>query len=218
MMRNLAMNSRKLASLSYVLFGLLGATIVTAGENQSGSDRTTADAAQVSYIDGAVEPRKIPDRVRYGMFVKRYLPGIRDQLFLKLSPQDDAILISLAEQDQPDEYAEGLEYQNAMKRICRNRGNKNAVSLAHEEKRVVEDYYERRVNRYRKAIGSLSPIGREIVETFVENTIVPHSRAAVFDIVAWAKADPASYLENFAVSCHVAETGELPAALQEQFR
>lgn len=199
------LTQKNLLAVLYVLVGLLGVSIVS------------ADEPQVSYIDGATEPENIPDRVRYGMFVKRYAIDIRNHLVQKLPSQDDAILNSLAVQDEAAEQGEGVLYQKAVLNFCTSRRNKAAVSLAREVERLVEDYYVRRVNRYRQGIESLSPTGRQIVENFIENSIVPNSRAAVFDGVAWARSDPDSYLEHVDIRCHVAETGELPAEIKKQF-
>lgn len=202
------MNSRMSCSWSCLLSGLLVLSAVNANESESGLG--------IVHIDGAVEPEKIPDRVRYGMFVKRYSLDIRDHLIQKLSHQDDAILNSVVAQDEVAEQSEDAQYQADMLTLCLNRGNKTPVAVARDLEQVVDAFYDRRVNRYLRGFASLSPPGRQVVESYIANTIVPHSMATVFDSVAWAKNDPTDFLESLAISCYVAETGELPEELKQR--
>lgn len=161
-------------------------------------------------FDGRTEPEKIPAHVRYGMFVKRYLVDIRTQLIQELPAQDDAILRALATDDEQKSYAELLQYEQSMQKLCQRRTVRDAVSLAVDNQRIVDEFRARKVQRYNAAFNLLSPAGRQIVESFVEKTIVPSTRASLVDLVEWARQKPEEYLQGLAIDCHVAETGELP--------
>lgn len=193
---------------------VLAAVNLSAGEPAPGTDHTMTDAAYSRVIDGRTEPEKIPDQVRYGMFVKRYLIDIRDNLIQDLPARDDAILHALAVEDEQKSNAELRQYQESMRQLCQSRTIRDAVSLARENKRIVDEFYATGVRRYLGSFDALSPAGRKIVDSFIETTIVPNSQASVLDGVEWAKQHPDEYLHDLEIACHVAETGQLPVWLE----
>lgn len=195
------------------LISALAMVNVSAGEIAPG---TMTDAAYSWVINGRTEPEKIPDRVRYGMFVKRYLIDIRNHLIQDLPARDDTILRFMAVEDEQKSYAELLQYREAMRKFCTTRAIRDGVSLARENQRIVDEFYAIRVRRYLASFDALSPAGRSIVDAFIETTIVPNSRASVVDMVEWVKQKPDEYLQGLEIDCHVAETGRLPAWLQEE--
>lgn len=204
-------------AIGLVAAGLLFVSSTAASGEISGSSVLPSSNMQSSYIDGAKEPERMPDRVRYGVFVKGYLSGIQAHLVNELSAKDDAILVALAMSDEAAERNENALYEQEVLEFCLSRHNRSALALARQSDEIVTEYYQRRVARYISGIGSLSPQGRRVVDTFIDDSIVPHSKAAVLGDVAWAKEDPADYLASLEVRCHVAETGALPEGIQQRF-
>ena len=175
------------------------------------------DAKTNKSVHGAVEPDKIPDRVRYGMLIKRYLTDVRDFLIQQLPPEDDAILYAAATNDESWESVEATRYRDIFLEMCANRGNKHAITLERESTKVVSDFNARRVARYREIVSNLSDVGRAVVEEFIETQIVPNSIAAVVDPGrSLAKENPDEFLYELDIECHFMATGEWPQEAQER--
>jgi len=127
-------------------------------------------------------------------------------------------LFALSTQEGAEMKAEGDRFNQALIQICTNKRNKHAITLAGEMDIIVNQFWATRETRYRKGIASLSAAGRQMVESFIEENIVPNSRAAVIESgVDGATNDPEGFLRSLEDRCYVAIHGEFPAEMQEKY-
>lgn len=163
--------------------------------------------------EGLTEPDKIPDHVKYRVFVSMYNIYL-DELVQKLSPRDHTILDTLQVGTEHWQTAESVRYGSEFLDLCRKSSNIDAVTFAREYERIAAESNNRGADRTRQALDSLSNNGRQAVDRFIEERITPALSFPVKNSVDDALEDPEDTMFNLEIICYMQINGELPPEAQ----
>ena len=199
--------------MAFLLATLLAAS-TGLGDEQECEPITVRESPDLyNRIEGSIEPEKIPDFLKYRMFVAMYNVYI-DEFVQELSPRDHAILNALSAGTEYWQVSQNARYGQEFLNLCANRLKMDAVILAQESERIAVESKARGADRTRQAIESLSSAGRQMVERFIEETITPKLSFPLTNSVDLALKDPDDFMYNLEISCHVAINGEYPPEVQ----
>ena len=163
--------------------------------------------------EGLTEPDKIPDHVKYRVFVSMYNIYL-DELVQKLSPRDHTILDTLQVGTEHWQTAESVRYGSEFLDLCTKSSNMDAVTFAREYERIAAESNNRGADRTRQALDSLSSDGHQAVERFIEERITPKLSWPVKNSVDSALEDPEGTMFNLEIMCYTQINGQPPPEIQ----
>ncbi len=199
--------------MAFLLATLLAAS-TGLGDEQECEPITVRESPDLyNRIEGSIEPEKIPDFLKYRMFVAMYNVYI-DEFVQELSPRDHAILNALSVGTEYWQISENARYVQEVLSLCTNRSKMDAVTLARESERIASEFNARGAHRTRQAIESLSSAGRQTVERFIEETITPKLSFPLTNSVDLALKDPDDFMYDLEIMCHTYINGEPPPEVQ----
>jgi hypothetical protein len=152
-------------------------------------------------IDGATEPEKIPDWLKYHLFVSMYSAYERE-LVQELSQTDHAILNDLVVNNDQRIFAENGRYSSEMLNLCTKGETLDAVVFATEYERIVAESHERMEDQVRYTLDILSNSGRQTIERFIGERVTPKLSFPRTSTVDLAEMDPEDVRFEIDVTCH----------------
>ena len=165
--------------------------------------------------EGLTEPDKIPDHVKYRVFVSMYNIYL-DELVQKLSPRDHTILDTLQVGTEHWQTTESVRYGSEFLDLCTKSSNMDAVTFAREYERIAAESNNRGADRTRRALDSLSSDGRQAVDRFIEERITPKLSFPRTNSVDNALRDPEETMFSLEIMCYMQINGEFPAEVQRK--
>lgn len=170
----------------------------------------TVESPDLYYrYEGQTEPDKIPDHLKYRMFVGTYNVYL-DELVQNLSRRDHAILSNLKVDADNWRIADSEQYGRDFLNLCTSSSNMDAVEYAQEYERIAAQSNNRYVERVRKAFNLLSSDGRQLVENYIAEKITPELSHPIKTGVDYALEDPEQTLFEREFMCYMQINGEHP--------
>jgi hypothetical protein len=164
-----------------------------------------------STVYGSEEPEKIFDYLKYHRLISGYTVQVRGNLAEKLSLEDQQVLLDMAIRDPIDMEPITEEYRQGRLHICANRGNMTPVEIAEEWSRIALVWRLKNEDRLRQGLDALSDEGRQVVEDYVAQEIVPNlAQSSPSGGIEDVKRNPEAFMESVELECYVAENGEFP--------
>lgn len=202
-----------------VLYALILASSFTVSKVMAEADNNDPPNATTGHVsDGSLEPDKIPKTARYAFLISGYELRVRPALADKLSPEDEKVLRELAARNRIDQEPINESYNQARLHLCANRHSMSPVALAQAWTKIIEEWRAKTEARYEQGLNALSKPGRQLVEEFVETSIVPGIKtSARGDAVQTARDDPEIFMEEVEIECYYVENGRFPPHVQEEF-
>ena len=165
-------------------------------------------------VDGAKNPEKIPDYMKYHIFFTEYVLGFRNQLSAHITPSDDKILSDAVAGLEGWHIQERTRYLNAIQELCFKPVTEGYIARVQKSQHLAAETNRRTGKHYRSLIQSLSMQGREAVESLVSTEITPNVTTSLFDADRWFADDPEGAKEEFEIGCFVAVNGYYPPDVQ----
>ena len=192
--------------LSWVFLAIILLATSLGGQEQACRPIALPDGAEMrDYVDETWVPQETPYHVKLRMLVSMY--GVfRHELAQQLSPQDDAILSTIAAENDAWVAEENARYHRELLNLCSKRSELEPAALYEEDQRLDLEAAARHEKRYLEAVGLLSSAGQEHVKTFIEKNLSsgtsytrpPHD------------FDPDLFMQSFEIKCYIAINGEPP--------
>ena len=156
----------------------------------------------------SADDEELPYYVKYGVLVGAYADVFGAQIEPQLSPDDRARLSNLANTNAEWEISENARYEAEIADYCASLGGKSDRLLATEYDQIAARSNERRAQRYKRAIDSLSASGKQIVDDFVEQKISAHTRFSAPTSASLNDAELEDLVFVIKNECHKVMTGE----------
>lgn len=178
-----------------------------ADEQQCPPIKTVVSPDLYFRYEGETEPDKIPDHLKYRVFVLKYNIYL-DELVQHLSRQDHAILSNLKIDADTWRFADNEQYSRDFLNLCTSSSNMDAVVYAREYERIAAESNNRFAERVRRAFNSLSSDGRQLVENYIAEKITPKLSHPIKTPVDYALEDPEQTLFGRELMCYMQINGE----------
>lgn len=183
-----------------------------ADEQQCPPIKTVVSPDLYFRYEGATEPDKIPDHLKYRVFVLKYNIYL-DELVQYLSRQDHAILSNLKVDAENWRIANNEQYSRDFLNLCTSSSNMDAVAYAREYERIAAESNNRFAERVQRAFNSLSSDGRQLVNKYIAGEITPKLSHPIKTAVDYAMENPEQTLFEREWMCYMQINSEPPPKL-----